>query len=276
MDECSIRGHRSKDYYGRSTKRDDMNMEITSPVVGFQLDKVSIRGELLEHIIITVRLLCGGGVEARAAVWEHATRRWTDNTTGNEHLDCDRVAIFLVHFRHLPDGGRHALPDSGRFDPLSISMLPSMSASNMYKWVMKTHGLVRTPEDEIPPDIPVQKPILGLYLVGWGIALIVCGISGAVNMKDYAGYSQCFLSTAPALSALFIPGVILLMILSILFLLIRCTIRNTNVQLSEGTQATENVDLEMWYPNQANEADSRSIKSGVDSVTEDVEHTPII
>lgn len=33
------RGHRSKDYYGRSTKREDMIMEITSPVVGFQLSK---------------------------------------------------------------------------------------------------------------------------------------------------------------------------------------------------------------------------------------------
>ncbi|CAF4849709.1 unnamed protein product [Pieris macdunnoughi] len=362
MDEGNIRGHRSKDYYGRSTKREDMNMEITSPVVGFQLDKVSVRGELLEPIIITVRLSCGGGVEARAAVWEHTTRRWTDNTTDCRisHvvsemiiISCNRLAYvgllqnvetgiygartdgarfkvshpavyvgsliligcvscatltyIMCHASiQMPKKSKHALINTwiaigllcflytlGIYQTedvklcqvlgllihyLSLCCLLWMcvSASNMYKWVTKTHGPVRTPEDEIPSDIPVQKPILGLYLVGWGIALIVCGISGAVNLKDYAGYSQCFLSTAPALSALFIPGVILLMILSILFLLIRCTIRNTNVQLSEGTQATENVDLEMWDPNQANEADMRSIKSGVDSETEDVEHTPII
>lgn len=161
---------------------------------------------------------------------------------------------------------------------LSLSCLLWMcvSASNMYKWVTKTHNPIRTPEDDIPPDVPVQKPILGLYLVGWGIALIVCGISGAVNLKDYAGYSQCFLSTAPALSALFVPGGILLVFLLILFLLIRCTIRNNNVQLSEGTQATENVDLEMWEPHSAERAERRSIKSTLDSEVEDIEHTPII
>lgn len=146
----------------------------------------------------------------------------------------------------------------------------------MYKWVTKTHNPVRTPEDDIPPDVPVQKPILGLYLVGWGIALIICGISGAVNLKDYAGYSQCFLSTAPALSALFVPGGILLVFLLTLFLLIRCTIRNNNVQLSEGTQATENVDLEMWEPQSNERAERRSVKSALDSEVEDIEHTPII
>lgn len=161
---------------------------------------------------------------------------------------------------------------------LSLSCLLWMcvSASNMYKWVTKTHNPVRTPEDDIPPDVPIQKPILGLYLVGWGIALIVCGISGAVNLKDYAGYSQCFLSTAPALSALFVPGGILLVFLLVLFLLIRCTIRNMNVQLSEGTQATENVDLEMWEPQTNERAERRSLKSVLDSEIEDVEHTPII
>lgn len=162
---------------------------------------------------------------------------------------------------------------------LSLSCLLWMviSASNMYKWVTKTHNPVQTPEDEIPPDVPVQKPILGLYLVGWGISLIVCGISGAVNLKDYAGYAQCFLSTAPALSALFAPSGILLTFLLVLYLLIRCTIRNMNVQLSEGTQATENVDLEMWETNQTNEsAERRSVKSIAESEVEDVEHTPII
>lgn len=36
-----LTGHRTKDYYGRSTKREDMNMEITSPIVGFQLSEYS-------------------------------------------------------------------------------------------------------------------------------------------------------------------------------------------------------------------------------------------
>lgn len=39
VDNDRMTGHRTKDYYGRSTKREDMNMEITSPVVGFQLSE---------------------------------------------------------------------------------------------------------------------------------------------------------------------------------------------------------------------------------------------
>ncbi|XP_053605055.1 adhesion G protein-coupled receptor A3 [Plodia interpunctella] len=353
------RVHRAKDYYGRSTKREDMNMEITSPVVGFQLKNGDVTvSNLLEPVIVTVR----GGADARVAVWARALRRWTDNTTDCRisHvvsemiiISCTRLA-YVGLLQNVETGFYGARTDGARFKVshpavyvgsliligcvscatltyimcypaiqmakktkhalintwiaigllcfmytlgiyqtedvklcqilgllihyLSLSCLLWMcvSASNMYKWVTKTHNPVRTPEDDIPPDVPVQKPILGLYLVGWGIALIVCGISGAVNLKDYAGYSQCFLSTAPALSALFVPGGILLMFLFVLFLLIRCTIRNMNVQLSEGTQATENVDLEMWEPNHTDNADRRSVKSVADSEIEDVEHTPII
>ncbi|XP_023943045.2 adhesion G protein-coupled receptor A3 [Bicyclus anynana] len=362
VDDGPMRGHRSKDYYGRSTKREDMNMEITSPVIGFQLANASLRGELLEPIIATVRGRSMGGVDGRAATWDPRTRRWTDNASDCKvsHvvsemiiMTCTKLA-YVGLLQNVETGIYGARTDGARFKVshpaiyvgsliligsvscatltyimcypaiqmakkskhalintwiaigllcflytlgiyqtedvklcqilgllihyLSLSCLLWMcvSASNMYKWVTKTHNPVRTPEDDIPPDVPIQKPILGLYLVGWGISLIVCGISGAVNMKDYAGYSQCFLSTAPALSALFIPAGILLMFLLILFLLIRCTIRSMNVQLSEGTQATENVDLEMWEPNQANEPERRSLKSTVDSEIDDVEHTPII
>lgn len=155
-----------------------------------------------------------------------------------------------------------------------------VSASDMYKWATRARGPPRDPDDSPSGSAgpgPPHRPLLGLYLVGWGIALIVCGISGAVNIKDYAGYSQCFLSTAPALASLFIPVGILLLFLSVLYLLIRCTIRSMNVQLSEGTQATENLDLEMLEPNPGNEgAERRSTKSALDSEVDDMEHTPII
>ncbi|KOB71103.1 DNA sequence from clone AEHM-28L23 [Operophtera brumata] len=360
-------GHRAKDYYGRRN--------------------VSLRGELLEPIIATVRASSVGGVDGRAAVWDPRARRWQDNTSAPSGgvdgraavwdprarrwqdntsdckvshvvsemiiISCTRLA-YVGLLQNVETGIYGARTDGARFKVshpavyvgsliligcvscatltyimcypaiqmakktkhalintwiaigllcflytlgiyqtedvklcqilgllihyLSLSCLLWMcvSASNMYKWVTKTHNPVRTPDDELPPDVPVQKPILGLYLVGWGIALIVCGISGAVNLKDYAGYTQCFLSTAPALSALFVPGGILLIFLLILFLLIRCTIRNMNVQLSEGTQATENVDLEMWEPQANDRAERRSVKSALDSEIEDIEHTPII
>ena len=153
----------------------------------------------------------------------------------------------------------------------------------MYKRLTKSDSLDSAPEDELPPDQPVaQKPLLGLYLVGWGIALIVCGISGAVNMREYAGYSHCFLMPSPALSAVFVPMGVLVLFLLIFFLLIHCGIQNldTNGQLSEGTQATENVDLDLLDSNITNTAmaEHTSLHSAstptASSDVEDLEHSP--
>lgn len=359
-DDATLTGHRSKDYYGRSTKREDMNIEITSPVVGFQLKGTEWSGELVEPVLAGVR--ARPGARTHVALWDAHTRHWTLNHTDCRisHavsemviISCSRLArVGLVQnvetgiygartdgarfkVSHpavyvgslllggclacaaityatchadilMPNKTKHALVNTwvaicllcfmytlGIYQTENVRLCQALgllihylslccllwmcvSASNMYKWVTRADGPPRTPEDELPPDAPAHKPILGLYLVGWGIALIVCGISGAVNIKDYAGYSQCFLSTAPALSALFVPGGILLLFLLVLFALIRCTIRNMNVQLSEGTQATENVDLEMWEPQVHDRAERRSVKSAPDSESEDAEHSPIV
>ncbi|XP_024943552.1 adhesion G protein-coupled receptor A3 isoform X2 [Cephus cinctus] len=153
----------------------------------------------------------------------------------------------------------------------------AMSASNMYKRLSKSDADV-VPDDELP-DQPIQKPLLGLYMVGWGIALIICGISGAINLREYASYSHCFLTSGPALAALFIPGAILIVYLTIFHLLIRCAIRNVdlNAQLSEGTQATENMDLELLEPNANPNMDRNSVHSAqtVSSEVEDLEHSQI-
>ena len=147
----------------------------------------------------------------------------------------------------------------------------------MYKRLSKP-DVVAVPDDEIPEQ-PIQKPLLGLYLVGWGIALIVCGISGAVNLREYAGYSYCFLKSGAALAALFVPAVILIVYLTILYLLVRCAIRSVdmNGQLSEGTQATENMDLELLEPHTNRAADQNSVHSTqtMSSEVEDLEHSQI-
>ncbi|VVC87080.1 unnamed protein product [Leptidea sinapis] len=292
IDDGHVRGHRSKDYYGRSTKHMiiisctrlayvGLLQNVETGIYGARTDgarfKVSHPAVYVGSLILIgcvscatlTYIMCYPAIQMAKKTKHALINTWiaigllcflyTLGIYQTEDVKLCQILGLLIHY-------------------LSMCCLLWMcvSASNMYKWVMKTHNPVRTPDDELPPDVPIQKPILGLYLVGWGIALIVCGISGAVNLKDYAGYSQCFLSTAPALSALFIPGAILLLFLSIIFLLIRCTIRNMNVQLSEGTQATENVDLEMWEPAQPSDAERRSIKSGVDSEIVDMEHTPII
>lgn len=148
----------------------------------------------------------------------------------------------------------------------------------MYKRLSK-NDIIGLQDDDLPSEQPIQKPILGLYLVGWGIGLIICGLSAAINMNEYASPTHCFLRTGPALSALYVPFAILTVFLSIFFLLIRCAIYNldTNGHLSEGTQATEHVDLDLLEPNFPN-VETRSVQSvstkTASTEVEDPEHAP--
>lgn len=135
--------------------------------------------------------------------------------------------------------------------------------------------------DDEPPEMPIEKPILGLYLVGWGIALIICGISGTVHLREYASYSYCFLNSTPAVAALLVPVIVLLVYLTILQMLIRCAIRNggDTGQMSEGSnQATENLDLELLEPNASppvgrNGRESSSSAERLRSASSEVEDT---
>ncbi|XP_034179883.2 remoulade isoform X1 [Osmia lignaria lignaria] len=150
-------------------------------------------------------------------------------------------------------------------------------ASNMYKRFSKP-DLEDIPDSELQ-DQPIPKPLLGLYLVGWGIAMIICGISGAINLQEYAGYSYCFLTSGPALVAVFVPAGILIIYLIVFHLLIKCAIQSvdTNAQLSEGTQATENMDLELLESNTNPSTDKNSVHSAQTVLTdvEDSEHSQI-
>lgn len=164
---------------------------------------------------------------------------------------------------------------------LCVILWVCVSVSNMYKRLSKRN---RLPMDDLPKENIGSKPILGIYLVGWGIGMIICGISGAVNMREYASYSHCFLNNGPSLSAIFVPSIILLLFLAILFICVRCHIRTSvdnNGHFSEITQGTENVDLELLEsihnaPHHYNPSDryrSLSLSNPSTSMLEDVEHT---
>lgn len=133
---------------------------------------------------------------------------------------------------------------------LCVLLWLCVSVSNMYKRISRHDRNIALPVDEVQKESIGRKPILGLYLVGWGIALIICGISGAVNIREYAAYSYCFLKSGPGLSAFFVPAGILIAFLALLFICIRCSIRTPEDigHMSEGTQGTENVDLDLLEP----------------------------
>lgn len=157
---------------------------------------------------------------------------------------------------------------------LCVILWICVGVSNMYKRISRNERNISLPTDDMPKA--GRKPILGLYLVGWGIALIICGISGSVNMREYASYSYCFLKSGPALSAVFVPAFILIGFLAILFVCIRCSIQTPEDigHMSEGTQGTENVDLDLLEPNCAvDRYRSISISTPTTSTQEDMEHT---
>lgn len=86
--------------------------------------------------------------------------------------------------------------------------------------------------------------MLGIYLVGWGISCILCGIAAAVNLKGYSNPNYCFLAPGPALSIVLIPASLILFYLLVMCLLVKCAVSSpdSNPQLSVGTQA---IDLDL-------------------------------
>ncbi|XP_069157913.1 adhesion G protein-coupled receptor A3 [Procambarus clarkii] len=127
-----------------------------------------------------------------------------------------------------------------------------VTVTNLYKKVTKALR-PPVPVEDTPPDIPLPpKPMLRFYLVGWGIALILCGISAAVNLQQYAGYSYCFLAWGPSLGAFYAPTAALAFILSTFFLLTHCMLRSLRANYPEVTGATETTELELLDANSPN------------------------
>uniref|UniRef100_T1GI71 G-protein coupled receptors family 2 profile 2 domain-containing protein n=1 Tax=Megaselia scalaris TaxID=36166 RepID=T1GI71_MEGSC len=164
---------------------------------------------------------------------------------------------------------------------LCVILWVCVSVSNMYKRLSKRRRIPINGSEEEFSSLGDRKPILGIYLVGWGIGMIICGISGAVNMREYASYSYCFLGNGPALSAIFVPSAILLFFLTILFICVKCHISSgieSNGHFSEGTQGTENVDIELLEsPNnqQLNHSERyrSSTLSNPTTMEDDLEHS---
>ncbi|RZF33859.1 hypothetical protein LSTR_LSTR009883 [Laodelphax striatellus] len=154
----------------------------------------------------------------------------------------------------------------------------ALTINGLYKRVCKrepvggdTSGVVGVEGEEVV----VGQPLVGVYLVGWGIALLVCGLSGAVNLRGYAATSHCSLGPGPGVSALLFPAACLLLYLLLTSVMVRCAALSldSNAQLSEGTQATdlELLDNDLRQPPHAGSVRSVATPS---SQLEDPEHSP--
>ncbi|XP_055709737.1 adhesion G protein-coupled receptor A3 [Phlebotomus papatasi] len=162
---------------------------------------------------------------------------------------------------------------------LAVLFWMCVSVSNFLKRMKRLEKRTNVLQgDDLPKeDIVGRKPILGIYLVGYGIAVIICGIGGAVNIREYASYSYCFMKSGPALSAVFVPATIVVCFLCLLFICIKCNLRDRDINghMSEGTQGTENVDLDLLEPatTTGNHYQSISISTPTTSTQDDQEHS---
>lgn len=160
---------------------------------------------------------------------------------------------------------------------LSVLLWICVSVSNMYKRISRNDQIGS--EDEIPrEDQKIKKSVLGLYFVGYGISSLICGINSAVNIKEYASYTHCFMDTSSELGALFLPASILLFFLLIMFICIRFHLRNRvicNTHLSEGTEAME---IDLLESNNTVNVNARSVRSlstqPTNSSADDLESSP--
>lgn len=144
---------------------------------------------------------------------------------------------------------------------LCVILWHCVSISNMYKRLSKKSRIVTV--SDVSREA-AEKPILGIYLVGWGIGMIICGISGAVNMDQYITYHYCFLSKVPALNAIIVPSVIILMFLTILYICIfyhikKKTVNDFQQNSASNMHKTENIDLTWMEP--SNSSFGRTSKS---------------
>lgn len=155
----------------------------------------------------------------------------------------------------------------------------------LYKRVRKPFLPAGTPSDDgngmmnIPhEDVVIKKPLLGIYMVGWGIPILLCGMSSAVNLPGYGGHEgdYCFLKPGPAFGFIIVVALVVISCIFILSLLVSCAANDldSNVQLSEGTQAT---DLELLdQTNSMVEHNSCRSLTTPSSKVEDPEQSPVV
>lgn len=187
--------------------------------------------------------VCAAFLMASIATWAaHHSRIATASKNKHSLLNTWVALLLLValftagahqtHHRPLCQGVGVAL----HYLTTCVLLWTTVTVTNLYKKVAKALR-PPPPPDEAPPDVPLPpKPMLRFYLVGWGIALILCGISAAVNLHQYAGYHFCFLAWGPSLGAFVAPTAALTLILATFFLLTHCSLRQVVLCCSVITQ----------------------------------------
>ncbi|KAI8492831.1 hypothetical protein Bbelb_294280 [Branchiostoma belcheri] len=94
-----------------------------------------------------------------------------------------------------------------------------IGARNVYKQMAKVEML--TPDLQVP----VPRPMLRFYLVGWGVPMIICGITAAANLHHYGGDKFCWMEWDASLLAFFGPAALFCLVNCFLFIRTACAVQ---------------------------------------------------
>ncbi|XP_063435452.1 adhesion G protein-coupled receptor A3-like [Mytilus trossulus] len=101
----------------------------------------------------------------------------------------------------------------------------TITAYNLLKKFTKSDKPPAPPPDPVNMPLPPQ-PMLRFYLLGYGVPIIVCGITAAISLDHYADSNYCFLQWDPSLGAFYGPVALLVLFDVVFFLRIACVVQD--------------------------------------------------
>uniref|UniRef100_H2T8Y4 Adhesion G protein-coupled receptor A2 n=1 Tax=Takifugu rubripes TaxID=31033 RepID=H2T8Y4_TAKRU len=126
------------------------------------------------------------------------------------------------------------------YSSLSTLLWFGISARVIYKEAV--WRLPQQLEGESPTPEPPQRPMLRFYLIAGGVPLIICGITAAVNINNYADNSSyCWLVWRPSLGSFFVPAGLIVLVTWIYFLCTVFRLRYQEVKECTGTTQSSPV-----------------------------------
>ena len=117
----------------------------------------------------------------------------------NENLGlCRSLSLLLQYF----------VLTSALWITVCTSIVHSKLVNPMEQGMRHSNPYVVNPEQEVymagDSGKRMKKPVARFYLAGWGVPLIICGISGGAGLPLYSP-TICFLASAPAAGAVLVP-----------------------------------------------------------------------
>ncbi|XP_052102623.1 adhesion G protein-coupled receptor A3-like [Mytilus californianus] len=120
----------------------------------------------------------------------------------------------------------------------------TITAYNLLKKFTKSDKPPAPPPDPVNMPLPPQ-PMLRFYLLGYGVPVIVCGITAAISLDHYADSNYCFLQWDPSLGAFYGPVALLVLFDVVFFLRIACVVQDIKPETINVITTDETHDIEL-------------------------------